>query len=155
MKLILDGIKDRQAWEKAGIKLPGYDVEAVSEKAKEAPGWVHFGIGNIFRVFIGGIADGLLEEGVLDRGITCVETFDYDVVDKIYEPYDNLGLSVILHGDGTREYKVLQQNPCSWFLSRSRKKAMPCRKQMAAGSRLWKRISKTDRTKRRERWQFW
>ena len=43
----------------------------------------------------------------LDRGITCVETFDYDVVDKIYDPYDNLGLNVILHGDGTREYKVL------------------------------------------------
>lgn len=55
MKLTLDGIKDRQAWEKAGIKLPGYDVEAVSKKAKEAPGWVHFGIGNIFRVFIGGL----------------------------------------------------------------------------------------------------
>ena len=54
MKLTLDGIKDRQAWEKAGIKLPGYDVEAVSKKAKDAPGWVHFGIGNIFRVFIGG-----------------------------------------------------------------------------------------------------
>ena len=36
-----------------------------------------------------------------------METFDYDVVDKIYDPYDNLGLSVILHGDGTREYKVL------------------------------------------------
>ena len=107
MKLTMDGIKDRAAWEKAGITLPGYDVEAVSAKAKEAPAWVHFGIGNIFRVFIGGIADGLLEEGVLDRGITCVETFDYDVVDKIYKPYDNLGLSVILHGDGTREYKVL------------------------------------------------
>lgn len=154
-------------------------MEAVSEKAKEAPGWVHFGIGNIFRVFIGGIADGLLEEGVLDRGITCVETFDYDVVDKIYEPYDNLGLSVILHGDGTREYKVLgalaeavkaqSSNPEQWnrlkeiFTAKSlqlvsftiTEKAMPCRKQMAAGSRLWKRISKTDRTKRRERWQFW
>mgnify|MGYP000615164525 CR=1 FL=1 len=49
----------------------------------------------IFRVFIGGIADGLLEDEILDRGITCVETFDYDVVDKIYEPYDNLGLNVI------------------------------------------------------------
>ena len=82
MKLTRDGIKDRAAWEQAGIALPGYDVEAVSEKAKEEPGWVHFGIGNIFRVFIGGIADGLLEEGVLDRGITCVETFDYDVVEK-------------------------------------------------------------------------
>lgn len=107
MKLTIKGIKDRAAWEKAGITLPGYDMEEVSKKAKKEPIWVHFGIGNIFRVFIGGIADGLLEEGVMDRGITCVETFDYDVTDKIYEPYDNLGLSVILHGDGTREYKVL------------------------------------------------
>lgn len=82
-------------------------MEEVSEKARKAPRWVHFGIGNIFRVFIGGIADGLLEEGALDRGLTCVETFDYDVADKIYAPYDNLGLSVILHGDGTRDYKVL------------------------------------------------
>ena len=107
MKLTLEGIKNREAWEKAGIALPKYDVEKVSQKAKEEPGWVHFGIVNIFRLFIVGSADGLLEEGVLDRGITCVETFDYDVVDKIYDPYDNLGLSVILHGDGTREYKVL------------------------------------------------
>ena len=107
MKLTLEGIKNREAWEKAGITLPGYDVEKVSEKARKEPEWVHFGLGNIFRIFIGGIADGLLEEGVLDRGITCVETFDYDVVDKIYDPYDNLGLSVILHGDGVREYKVL------------------------------------------------
>ena len=107
MKLTRAGIKDRTSWEKAGIMLPGYDVEAVSEKAKKEPVWVHFGIGNIFRVFIGGIADGLLEEGVMDRGIICVETFDYDVVDKIYQPYDNLGLNVILHGDGTREYKVI------------------------------------------------
>lgn len=107
MKLTINGIRDRAPWEKAGIVLPGYDAEAVSERAKKEPQWVHFGIGNIFRVFIGGIADGLLEEGVMDRGITCVETFDYDVVDKIYAPYDNLGLSVILRGDGVREYKVL------------------------------------------------
>ena len=107
MKLTLEGIKDTAAYEKAGILLPGYDVAAVSEKAKQAPRWAHFGIGNIFRIFIGGIADGLLEAGVLDRGLTCIETFDYDVVDKIYTPYDNLGLSVILHADGTRTYKVL------------------------------------------------
>lgn len=107
MKLTKDGIQNRESWEKAGIKLPGYEVEKVCQKAKEEPGWVHFGIGNIFRVFIGGIADGLLEQGELDRGITCVETFDFDVVDKIYEPFDNLGLNVLLHGDGTREYKVI------------------------------------------------
>ncbi len=107
MKLTKNGIKDRAAWEKIGVSLPGYDVEAVCEKAVKDPVWVHFGIGNIFRVFIGGIADGMLEKGILDRGITCVESFDYGVVDKIYKPYDNLGLSVILHGDGTREYKVI------------------------------------------------
>lgn len=107
MNLTVNGIRNCEQWEKTGIKLPGYDVGAVSEKAKKEPEWVHFGIGNIFRIFIGGIVDGLLEEGAMDRGITCVETFDYDVVDKIYEPYDNLGLSVLLHGDGTREYKVL------------------------------------------------
>ena len=107
MKLTLEGIKNTTVFQKAGILLPGYDVAAVSKKAKQAPRWAHFGIGNIFRIFIGGIADGLLEAGVLDRGLTCIETFDYDVIDKIYTPYDNLGLSVILHADGTRTYKVL------------------------------------------------
>ncbi len=107
MKLTRNGIEDCAMWEKAGIALPGYDVTEVSEKARKEPGWAHFGIGNIFRIFIGGIADGLLEEGAMNRGITCVETFDYDLVDKIYAPYDNLCLSVLLHGDGTRECKVL------------------------------------------------
>ncbi len=107
MKLTREGIKERKTWEDMGIILPDYDVDAVSEKAIEASRWVHFGIGNIFRVFIGGIADELISKGYLDRGMTCVETFDFDVVDKIYDPYDNLGLSVILRGDGTRENRVL------------------------------------------------
>jgi len=33
MKLTRNGIKAQEAWEKAGIRLPGYDVEKVSEKA--------------------------------------------------------------------------------------------------------------------------
>ena len=177
MKLSINGIKEREAWEKAGITLPGYDVEAVSEKAKKEPGWVHFGIGNIFRVFIGGIADGLLEEGVLDRGITCVETFDYDVVDKIYDPYDNLGLSVILHGDGTREYKVIgalaeavkaqSSDEKQWnrlkeiFTSKSLQMVSftitekGYALQKADGSRLWKQISRTVRIKQQVQWQCW
>lgn len=48
MKLTMDGIKNRESWEKAGIKLPKYDVEKVCQKAQEKPVWVHFGIGNIF-----------------------------------------------------------------------------------------------------------
>lgn len=107
MELSLNGIKDTAAWENAGIKLPGYDVAHAARKARTAPRWAHFGIGNIFRIFIGGIVDGMLENGNLDTSLTCVETFDYDVVDDIYRPYDNLGLSVILHETGERDYKVL------------------------------------------------
>lgn len=76
-------------------------------KSKKDPVWVHFGIGNIFRIFLGGIADRLLNEGYMDKGITCVESFDFDLVDKIYDPYDNLGISVILHNDGTVEKEFL------------------------------------------------
>ena len=107
MELTLEGIRNRQAFENIGIELPGYDVEKVSSQAKAFPRWVHFGIGNIFRGFIGGIADDLLEAGMMDTGITCVETFDYDVVDQIYQPFDNLVLSIILRGDGKRVMKVL------------------------------------------------
>ena len=107
MKLTLEGIGNSKAWEEAGVILPDYDAAAAQEKGRKAPRWIHFGIGNIFRVFIGGIADGLLSQGEMDGGLICAETFDYDIVDRIYDPYDNLALSVILKGDGTREYRVL------------------------------------------------
>ena len=107
MKLTLQGIQDRAAFEQAGIQLPSYDVASVVRKTKETPRWVHFGIGNIFRIFIGGIADELLKKGEIDTGITCVETFDFEVVDRIYRPYDNLALAVTLFNDGTSDRKVI------------------------------------------------
>ena len=107
MKLNYQGLKDTAAWAKAGIDLPPYDPEALAEKTKADPRWVHFGIGNIFRIFVGSIEDKLLRDGLIDRGITCVETFDYDVVDKIYTPYDNLVLAVYLKSDGTVDKQVL------------------------------------------------
>ena len=107
MKLTREGIKDVQAWTAAGVKLPAYDVAAVAEATKAAPVWVHFGIGNIFRIFIGGLADRLIAEGETGKGITCVETFDFDVVDKIYDPYDNLVLGVTLKADGSTEKQVI------------------------------------------------
>ncbi len=55
MKLTLNGIKDRQDWEQAGIGLPSYDAAALAARTRTAPVWVHFGVGNIFRIFIGGI----------------------------------------------------------------------------------------------------
>lgn len=107
MKLTLEGLKDKKAWEAAGVSLPTYDIGKVRRETIQSPVWVHFGIGNIFRIFIGGIADKLIEEGETDKGITCVETFDFDVVDKIYDPYDNLVLGVTLKSDGNTEKQVI------------------------------------------------
>lgn len=107
MELTLSGIQDRGPWEAAGIALPGYDVRAVSELGRREPVWAHFGIGNIFRVFIGSIADELLECGAMDRGLICLENFDAEIVDKIYAPFDNLALKVILRKDGGKDMKVL------------------------------------------------
>lgn len=94
MKLNLDGIKDYAAWKEAGIVLPHYDVEKIAANTRKSPVWVHFGAGNIFRIFIGGLADELIGKGEMEKGLTCVETFDFDVIDKIYDPYDNLVLGV-------------------------------------------------------------
>lgn len=107
MKLTLEGLKEKRAWEKAGVCLPSYDIEKTAEETKKAPLWVHFGAGNIFRIFIGGLADTLIEKGESKKGITCVETFDFDVIDKIYAPYDNLVLAVTLKADGSTDKRVL------------------------------------------------
>ena len=107
MKLTFEGIKDTAAWQSAGVKLPEYDVQAAADKAKAHPVWAHFGAGNIFRIFVGGLADTLIAKGEMDRGITCVETFDFDVVDQIYAPYDNLVLAVTLNADATTDKRVL------------------------------------------------
>ena len=49
------------------------------------------------------------EYRIPDRGLTCVGTFDYDVADRIFEPYDNPVLSVILRRDDCRK-KSLPRN---------------------------------------------
>ena len=107
MKLTLEGLKEKSSWEAVGVALPSYDVASVAEETKKAPVWVHFGAGNIFRIFIGGLADKLISEGEMNKGITCVETFDFDVIDKIYRPYDNLVLGVTLKADGSTDKQVI------------------------------------------------
>ena len=107
MNLTDTGLQERQAWEKAGIEIPSYDRAAMVKKTKEAPGWVHFGAGNIFRGFIAGLQDMLLEEGLADTGIIAAETFDFDIMDKIYEPFDDLALLITLKADGSTEKKVI------------------------------------------------
>ena len=107
MQLTLNGIQKKEDWKAANIALPSYDIEKIRKNTKENPVWVHFGAGNIFRIFMGGLADTLLSMGEMQTGVTCVETFDFDVIDKIYKPFDNLVLAVTLNTDGSTDKKVL------------------------------------------------
>ena len=107
MKLTSEGLKETENWKKAGVKLPSFDIKKVREETVKNPEWVHFGAGNIFRIFIGSIADSLLEQGLSKTGIVCAETFSFDIIDEIYKPYDNLVLAVTLKPDGNSDKKVI------------------------------------------------
>ncbi|MBR6944375.1 MAG: mannitol dehydrogenase family protein [Prevotella sp.] len=109
MKLrdILSGQLNAAAWEAKGYELPKFDIKAVREKTAKEPTWVHFGGGNIFRAFPAAILNDALNTGAYDRGVIVAETFDFEVVDKAYAPYDNLSLLVSLQSDGNIEKKVI------------------------------------------------
>ncbi|MBR6403632.1 MAG: mannitol dehydrogenase family protein [Eubacterium sp.] len=108
MELSVKSISDeKQEWEKAGISLPDYDYEQVRKNTLERPVWLHFGPGNIFRGFIGSIADKLIASGDMDTGIVAMSNFDGEIIDKIYKPFDMLTLSVGLRSDGNSEKRVL------------------------------------------------
>ncbi len=66
-----------------------------------------FGAGNIFRAFPAAILNDALNTGKYDRGVIVVESFDYEIIDKAYRPYNNLSLLVSLQCNGTIEKKVI------------------------------------------------
>ena len=107
MRLTFEGLKERAAWEAAGIRLPSYSVEKAVRAGVQSPRWLHFGSGNIFRMFLLAIADRLLEQGELAGGILAAAPHDYETVDRIYKPHDNLALAVTLRADGSMEKRVL------------------------------------------------
>jgi fructuronate reductase len=107
LKLSRTAILDKAAWQEAGIRLPAFDIGAVRKKTVESPKWVHFGAGNIFRGFIAELQQRLLDSGKADTGIVAVETYDFEIIEKIYSPYDNLSLLVIMNPDGSLDKTVI------------------------------------------------
>ncbi|MCR4658346.1 MAG: mannitol dehydrogenase family protein [Lachnospiraceae bacterium] len=107
MELSSKGIIDRKAWEDKGYILPGFDREAMITASKAEPEWVHFGAGNIFRAFQANIAQTLLNKGIVKKGITVIEGFDYEIIEKMYRPHDNLSILVTLKADGNIEKTVI------------------------------------------------
>ncbi len=107
MKLNMQQLQDTAVWEKAGFALPQFDREAVEKETKENPEWIHFGAGNIFRAFPAAVQQKLLNEGKAKTGIIVAEGYDYEIIDKMYDPHDNLGLLVTLKSNGTIEKTVI------------------------------------------------
>ena len=107
MKLLDVENGSRKEWEEKGYELPAYDREAVKKATKEAPTWVHFGAGNIFRAFPAAKLQELLNEGSYDKGVIVAESFDHEIITKAYKPYDGLSLSVVLKAGGTIEKHVV------------------------------------------------
>ena len=92
MKLKLDNIENKTFWESHEVDLPTFNVKEMVEKTKKTPQWVHIGAGNIFRGFIARAHQELLNKELYETGITVVESFDFEVIEKVYHPYDNLSL---------------------------------------------------------------
>ena len=102
-----ESIKNSSLWEDAGIENIKFNYDDMSTLTKENPTWVHFGAGNIFRGFIAMLQNTLLNQGKVDTGIVVVETYDYEIIEKIYAPYDNLGLLATMNTDGSLEKKII------------------------------------------------
>lgn len=100
-------MQDKSAWESAHVALPKFDIDKMCRETAEKPIWVHFGSGNIFRGFIARLQQQLLNEGLSQSGIIAADTFDGEIIEKIYKPHDNLSLYVSLKPDGNSELEIV------------------------------------------------
>ena len=107
MKLRGESLKDTSFWEKAGIALPRFDLKKMIAQTKASPKWVHFGAGNIFRIFPAVLSQYLLEQGFEETGIIVAEGYDGQIIDKCFAEFDNLSIAVTLKSDGTTEKQVV------------------------------------------------
>lgn len=107
LKLDRESLKDRGAWEAAGVALPSFDIDGMIGSTRESPVWVHFGAGNIFRGYIASLQQRLIESGAEASGIVAAETFDDEIIDKIYKPHDALALLVSLSPDGGMKKEII------------------------------------------------
>ncbi|MDD6307195.1 MAG: mannitol dehydrogenase family protein [Clostridiales bacterium] len=106
MRLSEEGIK-KLDWKEKGYGVPEYDRAAVRKHTVEEPFWIHFGAGNIFRAFQANVVQNLLNTGKLDRGLIVAEGYDYEIIEKINRPHDDLGIAVTLKADGSIEKNIV------------------------------------------------
>ena len=120
LKLLLNNLSDKNFWNERSYNLPKFDIEKVKTKTKESPTWLHFGAGNIFRIFPAMMQQQLLNNGEADTGIIVCESFDEELIQKVYTPYDNLTIAVSLKCDGSMDKEIVASITESMLISESR-----------------------------------
>lgn len=105
MKLNLELLKEVQ--NRKDYKLPQYDPFTIAQNTKQRPQWLHFGAGNISRVFPAVLCQQLINQGDLDTGIICCEGYDDEIITRCFRPHDNLSLAVTLHTDGSIDKEIV------------------------------------------------
>ena len=104
--LTRESLKTPSNWP-ASYKLPTFDIEAMASHTSKAPTWLHIGAGNIFRIFLAGLQQDLLDTGHAETGIVVYESYDEGIIPASFTPYDNLTLAVTLGADGSVEKRVI------------------------------------------------
>lgn len=105
MKLNLQNLEKKVNWK--GYRLPSYDIDAMRDKTKKRPTWLHIGAGNVFRAFPAVLAQRMLTAELTNKGIICCEAYDEEIIDKAFRPYDNLSICVTLYSDGELKKEVV------------------------------------------------
>jgi fructuronate reductase len=72
----------------------------------DAPTWVHFSAGNLFKAYHAALAQTLVERGGL-TGIIAVVPNDFSGIDAVWKPHDNLFMKVVMKADGSLENQVI------------------------------------------------
>ena len=107
MKLTQRGTADnRSAWAEKGYALPDYDVDQMVRATAAAPGWVHFGAGNLFRALPAALCDWALNAGRTQSGIVVASGHDAGMLEAAYRPFDNLFVLVSLKPEGAEKRVV-------------------------------------------------
>lgn len=107
IKLSDDYEAENNLFIKSGIKVPKYNQKSMKLHTKEKPIWVHFGGGNLFRAFHSVIAQRLLNKGKLESGIVVAETFDQEVISKVYKKYNDRHLRVVMKPNDHLEMELI------------------------------------------------
>ncbi|GEL13180.1 hypothetical protein LCO01nite_07290 [Lapidilactobacillus concavus] len=101
VKLTDDYLNNPNKFKKNNIQTPNFNQEDMEQETDKNPVWVHFGGGNLFRCFHAEIAQNLLDHGDLKSGLIIAETYDDQVIEQVYQPFNNRILQVVMQQSST------------------------------------------------------